>query len=110
MAVQQLRRVSSAVFGNRYRLELLTALVTAGAEGVCVKDLAASSGVPTSVFHPPLRALTAAGLVTRLPQVGQSRRVFYALTNVGAWTGLRQLVQDLEPVVPGDDAGEGMGS
>lgn len=101
MVEQRLRQVSSAVFGNRYRLELLSALVTAGQEGICVTDLATSRGVPTSVFYPPLRSLTAARLVQRLPGTRQDRRVFYAITQAPAWTGLRQLVHDLEASDPG---------
>jgi DNA-binding IclR family transcriptional regulator len=96
MAGHQLRRASSAVFGNRYRLELLLALADAGRKGICVKDLATLCGVPGAVFYPPLRALTAAGFVERLPGTGPNRRVFYAMTSVRAWTGLRQLVHDLE--------------
>jgi len=107
MAGHRLRRVSSAVFGNRYRLELLLALANAGRRGICVKDLATSSDVATSVFHPQLRALTAAGLVQRLPGTGPNGRVLYAMTSAGAWTGLRQLVHDLESdaVRPGNDRG-----
>jgi hypothetical protein len=95
------------VFGNRHRLELLIALVGAGQEGICVKDLAASCNVPTSVFYPPLRSLMAAGLVQRLPVTGHNGRVFYAIANGGAWTGLRQLVHDLDAEVagPGDRRG-----
>jgi hypothetical protein len=106
VAEQPTRRVSSAVFGNRHRLELLLALAAAGDGGVCVKDLADSCGVATSVFHAPLRALIAAGLVQRRGELGHNRRVFYAFTDVGAWTRLPQLVQDLDPAVAGRSAGE----
>ncbi|WP_433828650.1 ArsR family transcriptional regulator [Actinoplanes sp. CA-015351] len=97
MAGQGVRQVSSAIFGNKYRLELLLALASAADEGICVKDLADACDAPTSVFQPQLRALMSAGLVRRLPQLGQNRRVFYALTDMSTWTGLRRLVQDLQP-------------
>lgn len=95
------------MFGNRYRLELLLALADAGRKGICVKDLATSCDIATSVFHPQLRALTAAGLVQRLPGTGPNGRVLYATTSTRAWTGLRQLVHDLEAeeVRPGNRRG-----
>ncbi|GAA3348900.1 hypothetical protein GCM10020358_69110 [Amorphoplanes nipponensis] len=95
MAADLTRHVSSAVFGNKHRLELLLALFAAGEGGICVKDVADSCGAPTSVFRPPLMALVDAGLVRRLPAFGHNRRVLYAFTDVRAWTGLEWLVHDL---------------
>jgi DNA-binding IclR family transcriptional regulator len=107
MAEQPTRRVSSVVFGNSHRLELLLALTAAGEEGICVKDLADSCAVATSVFHAPLQALIAAGLVARRSARGHNRRVFYAFTDVGAWTRLPELVHDLGSRIaaPGADGG-----
>ncbi|WP_084599804.1 hypothetical protein [Actinoplanes subtropicus] len=107
MAEDLTRHVSSAVFGNKHRLELLLALFAAGEGGVCVKDLADSRGAPTSVFRPPLAALMAAGLVRRLPTLGHNRRVLYAFTDVRAWTGLRRLVHDLDSRISAHRAGGG---
>lgn len=107
MAEQPTRRVSSVVFGNRHRLELLLALAAAGEEGICVKDLADSCGVATSVFHAPLQTLIVAGLVERRRARGHNRRVFYAFTDVGAWTRLPELVHDLSSRISALDAGGG---
>jgi DNA-binding IclR family transcriptional regulator len=96
MTSEEVRRVSSALFGHRYRLELLGALATADDGGVCVKELATARGVASSVFYPPLRSLVDIGLARRMPRGPADRRVFYARTRAQAWTGLRQMVQDLE--------------
>jgi hypothetical protein len=95
VTVDEVRTVSSAVFGHRYRLELLAALASAGDDGVCVTTLAADRDVASSVFYPPLRSLMQAGLVRRTGPVGAGRRVFYAITESALWEGLRQMVQDL---------------
>jgi DNA-binding MarR family transcriptional regulator len=95
MVPEQLRRLSSAVFGNRYRFELLAALVAAGDGGVCVTTLAASGGAASSVYYPPLKQLVDAGLVRRLDPPPGERRVHYVVTDNAAWTGLRQMMQDL---------------
>lgn len=107
MAEHPTRRVSSVVFGNSHRLELLLALAAAGEEGICVKDLADQCGVATSVFHAPLQALIAAGLVARRSTRGHNRRVFYAFTDVGAWTRLPELVHDLGSRISAPGAGGG---
>lgn len=95
MVPEQLRRLSSAVFGNRYRLELLAALVAAEDEGICVTTLAAGGGTATSVYYPPLKQLVDVGLVRRVDPPPGERRVHYATTDNAAWTGLRQMMQDL---------------
>ncbi|GAB3807163.1 ArsR family transcriptional regulator [Micromonospora zhanjiangensis] len=94
MPIERVRRLSSAVFGHRYRLELLAALVTAGDKGICVTTLAAKGRAATSVFYPPLKVLRAAGLVRRAARTGD-RHVYYAATDDAAWTGIRRMVQDL---------------
>jgi DNA-binding IclR family transcriptional regulator len=96
---EQVRGMSSALFGHRYRLELLAALVSAGDEGVCMTVLADQTGVATSVFYPPLRMLADLGMVRRVGPSGPDRRVFYVTTDHAAWTGLRNLMQDLDVVI-----------
>ncbi|WP_019032220.1 helix-turn-helix domain-containing protein [Salinispora arenicola] len=108
MDTEGLRRVSSAVFGHRYRLELLAALAVSDEEGVCVSTLAARLGVAASVFYPPIRALIGEGLIRRVGPTQTSRRVFYTTVDHPAWTGLRQMVEDLGVVISGRGAGAGV--
>jgi hypothetical protein len=43
--------VSAVLFGNRHKLELLTALVEAGDDGVSRSDVADAQGVAASVYY-----------------------------------------------------------
>jgi hypothetical protein len=43
--------VSAVLFGNRHKLELLTALVEAGDDGVSLSDVADAQGVAASVYY-----------------------------------------------------------
>jgi predicted transcriptional regulator len=96
MSIDELRGLSSAVFGHRHRLELLAALVKTEADGgVCLTRLASSCGVPSSVYYPSLKLLISAGLVRRIGKTRDDPRVFYIPTQDPVWTGLRQMVEDL---------------
>jgi hypothetical protein len=94
--LDELRGLSSAVFGHRYRLELLAALVEAGeAGGVCLTQLADDCGVASSVYYPSLKLLVSAGLVRRVGKAAGDARVFYAPMQGPVWAGLRRMVEDL---------------
>lgn len=93
MDYKPVRRVSRAVFGHRYRLELLAELAEAGEPGICVSDMAIGHGARASVFYPPLRELEDVGLVSRRRDTGPGRRVYWTATRHEAWPVLRRLVQ-----------------
>ncbi|MBO0885372.1 MAG: hypothetical protein J2P17_34570, partial [Mycobacterium sp.] len=96
MTLDEVRRLSSALFGHRYRLELLVALVQeAGRGGLCVSQLTASCVASPAVYYPSLKSLAAAGLVRRVIQGGRPARVWYLPTGHPVWTGLQRMVEDL---------------
>jgi DNA-binding IclR family transcriptional regulator len=103
MEYEPVRRVSRAVFGHRYRLELLAELAEAGEQGICVSDMARGHGAKASVFYPPLRELEDVGMVSRRRDTMPGRRVYWTATRHGAWTVLRGLVQ---AVLTADDVSD----
>jgi len=97
MPLDELRDLSSAMFGHRYRLELLAALAQVGSdEAICLTPLAQRCNVLPGVYYPALKVLVAAGLVCRMARTRNDPRVLYARTQGPVWTGLRRIVEDLE--------------
>jgi hypothetical protein len=90
------RQASLALFGHAHRLDLLSALAAAGADGVVVTELAKARGVSASVFYPPLRGLAELRLVNRLAPLPGTRRVRYVPTDAPAWDPLKRLVEYLD--------------
>jgi hypothetical protein len=96
----EVRRLSAAVFGHRYRLELIAALCRAGVhQGVCLTLLGDCFEVQASVYYPPVRAMEAVGRVRTTGRGRPDRRVLYARTTGPVWTGLQQMVEDFAMVV-----------
>lgn len=92
--MEPVRTFSRGLLGHAYRLELLAAIAQAGEDGVVISELAHDRGVSASVYYPPLEALDALGMITRVPEVG-SRRVRYIAASSPAWAGVAQLAADL---------------
>src|SRR6266568_9504856 len=96
VTIAELRSFSVAVFGHRYRLELLSALALAATgQGICLSLLADCCGVTPSVYYPPVQRLAESGMVMTSGPDRSGRRVLYARTGVALWTGLRMMVEDL---------------
>jgi hypothetical protein len=96
MTIAEVRRFSAAMFGHRYRLELIAALgMAAVGQGVCLTLLGDCCGTSASVYYPPVRALQALEMVRSTGRVRGGRQVLYARTALPAWTGLRRMVEDL---------------
>jgi hypothetical protein len=98
VTLDELRNLSSVMFGNRYRLELVAALALAGSnEGICLTLLAAEcGGLTSSVYYPSIRALLSADLARRVNMAGGERRVLYFRIQGPTWRGVRHLVEDLQ--------------
>lgn len=90
------RVVSARLFGNRHKLELLLALVSAEDGAVNLSELAEVNGVSASVYYAPIRDLTSAGLVERVAPVPGERRRWYRRSGHRFWasaaTPLAELV------------------
>lgn len=92
------RLMSAAVFGNRYRLELMVALAEGGEEGVNLSQLAEACTVAPSVYYGPIRDLLDAGLVERLGRIAGDRRCWYRRREHGFWDVVPSLAQQLAEV------------
>jgi hypothetical protein len=112
MGVDELRGLSSAMFGNRYRLELVAAMALAKSnEGICLTLLASSrGGLPTSVYYPSVRSLVSAGMARRVRLAGPERLVLYTRRQGPAWKGLRRMMEDLEVDINLRDVARSVGS
>lgn len=96
MTLSELRSFSSAAFGHRYRLELLSALAMAArGEGVCLSLLADCCGVSASVYYPAAKRLQGVGMIVTSSPERSERRVLYAPAEIPLWTALRMMVEDL---------------
>jgi hypothetical protein len=96
VTITELRTVSAAAFGHRYRLELLSALATAAADqGISLSLLADCCGVTASVYYPPVQKMAESGMVVTSGPDRTKRRVLYARSNISVWTGLRVIAEDL---------------
>ena len=93
-----MRELSEAVFGQRYRLELMVEI--ARSDGiVCLTDLARRLDVTASNLQRPLLALTTAGLLSK-DEPADSRKVFYRRNASLAW----EFAQELLAIAEGNAA------
>jgi len=76
--------MSEALFGQRYRLEVMVAIASAPDGLVCLTDLAAQLGVTASNLQRPLHDLVRCGLLSRLP-ADDSKRRYYQRAESLAW-------------------------
>ena len=87
-----IRALSVVVFGQRHRLELMTAVARSEDGIVCLKDLAEEQRVSSSSLQKPLKDLLSAGLLSALPS-GDSKRRYYQRTPSAAWEFAVELVE-----------------
>jgi len=88
--LEELRRLSRAVFGQTYRLEVM--LHIAESDGfVTQTEIAQALGLPSaSNVQAPVRSLIDCGLLTPMPKTDNRSR-FLARTDSPAWEWARQL-------------------
>lgn len=93
--------MSAAMFGNRYKLELLVALAEAGDEGVNLTHLGEVCGAPPNVYYGPIKDLISVGLAERLGRVSGDRRCWYRRRGAAVWERFRALADTLALVEAG---------
>lgn len=86
------------LFGNRHKLELLTALAHASDGRVNLSELAAEQQVAPSVYYPPIRDLLQAGLVEMLPRTLPDRRRWYRRVEGKVWKSMRSFTAELATI------------
>jgi hypothetical protein len=88
-----LRRISTAAFGQSYRLELMLSINDAPGGIVSLTEIARTlSNVPLSSLQRPFEALVACGLLTPLPR-GESRHRYYMRNSSAAWDWATELAK-----------------
>lgn len=80
----QIRNVSRAIFGQRYKLELLLEIADAVDGFVCLTDLAKALDVTMSSLQRPFEGIVAAALVSPIPDA-DSRFRYYIRNPSGVW-------------------------
>jgi len=99
-----LRDRSQAAFGQRYRLEVMLAVLDAEDGFVSLSALAKQLDVAISNLQGPIRSLVGLGLLTPVSH-GDSRHRFYLRNPSKAWNWAEELqdqaLLDIETVQPG---------
>lgn len=88
--VDELRELSRAAFGQRYRLECMLAIADSSDGMVTLSTLAKALDVSTSNIQDPIKSLLATGLISPL-DAGDSRSKFYVRNTSTAWDWCREL-------------------
>lgn len=78
--MSNVRDVSAAVFGNKYRLEVIAAIASAPGD-VYARELAVEIGVPDNLVTPSLTKLEHAGYIERLPRPRPNDPQYYRNVN-----------------------------
>lgn len=89
--VEEVRRISHAAFGQRYRLECMIAVADSTDGIFSLSELADILSVTPSNLQKPLASLLETGLIARMYS-GDSRRKFYSRNESSAWEWARELV------------------
>lgn len=92
------RRASLLLFGNRHKLELMSAFAQAEDGKINLSALAVEQGVSASVYYSPVNDLLRAGLVERLPRQLPERRRWYQRSDSAVWPCVRALAAELSTI------------
>lgn len=81
--MDEIRRISKNLLGNRYRLEVAAAIARAEPAVVSAQAMATELGIAQNLIRAELLKLADAGLVLRLPRVsGQQLQEYQRLESV----------------------------
>lgn len=105
-ALEEARRLSAAVFGNRHFAAVVAAIkerMSSEAELVTARELARAAALSDSTVRPVLLRLAEAGVLLALPKAGHARTTQYYQPVPGLlWTALGQMAN----AVRGDQRSE----
>jgi predicted ArsR family transcriptional regulator len=93
-ACEELRNVSKALFGSRYRLEAARA-VAGGSDVLYAREIAQQLGVGDNQAQLELRHFEAAGLLERLDRVPGQRQQYYRRRASDFWALAEALHDEL---------------
>jgi hypothetical protein len=99
MATQELRRISKALFGSRYRLEVAAAVAAAEPNVVYVHGLGERLGLADNLVRLEIGHFEEAGLLIRLPRPPGQQHQHYERMPSSYWHLARLLLDELEPSV-----------
>lgn len=94
-AVEGLRALSRAAFGQTYRLEVMLAVADSEDGLVTLTDLAKALDISTSNVQVALRSLIATGLLSELPR-DDNRRKYLIRNPSSAWDWAREMRNSVE--------------
>ena len=98
MAVEELRRLSRAAFGQTYRLECMVAIANSPDGLVSLGELAAQLGVTPSNLQKPLKSLVDTALISPLHS-GDSRRNYYTRNESLVWAWVVEFAAKTEAFI-----------
>ncbi|MEO6944779.1 MAG: MarR family transcriptional regulator [Lacisediminihabitans sp.] len=96
--VEEVRRLSRAAFGQRYRLELMVSIANSPDGLVSLGELSAQLGVTPSNLQKPLQSLLDTALISPTHS-GDSRRIYYIRNESLAWAWALELAGRAEAFI-----------
>ena len=98
MAVEEMRRLSRAAFGQRYRLECMVAIAKSPDGLVSLSELAAELSVTPSNLQKPLQSLLDTALISPMHS-GDSRRTYYTRNESLVWDWVVEFASKAEAFI-----------
>ena len=91
----QLRDVSKALYGNRYRIEIVVHVAAQRSGTFYARPLALKLGLSDNVVGTELHKLEQAGLLRQVPSRDGGPRIFYERLPSCHWSNTTQLAEEL---------------
>jgi DNA-binding transcriptional ArsR family regulator len=92
---REAQRISRLLFGNQDRLVVAAAIAGAEHGTIYGRNLAEQIGITDNRVGLQLKALAEAGLLTRLPQIGGDRIVYYERVESVFWKLVGSLAEEI---------------
>jgi hypothetical protein len=92
---ERVRRTSKVLVGNRYRLEIASAVAQLQSDIFHAKELADALGLPLNVVSQQVKAFVTVGVCEDVPAVAGQRQRFFRRVPCSYWTGCAVLLDEL---------------